>query len=475
MPLPSDLPRRRDVLRAGAAFAALPWIAPGPLDALARVARDDDEAAPRLPSVLFVLSDSHRAETLGCSGDAQVKTPRFDAFAQDGLRLSSMLSNTPLCRPYRACLMSGMLGHVNGVLTNDTERNDAFDGRQWTPPDGIATLATLLDAGGYRCGYVGKWHLGNVAVDPGPMRLGFDADWAVGAKPVHDYAHWRYCTGAGKDDVVTGGGRFRPDMEADLALSVLERHRDADEPCFCVLSWGPPHDPLEPPPGFRRKPGSIDPPPNVVSAEARKYAHDALPGYYGLVEALDHSFGRLLDELDRRGLSDDTLVIYTSDHGNQMGSHDLLGKEMPYDGSTRVPFLARWKGRFAKGRVETSPCCAIDILPTLLGLVGLPVPAGLHGRDLSALLLDAPDATRRERVLLAGYETNVVPWPGWRGLHTGRHLYAERPDGPWMLFDGESDPWQMHDLLGDEPDLAKQMHEQLRAELAAVGDDWTTG
>ena len=233
---PRGRPSRRQVLAAAAAVPALPALLAAP----GCGARPD---GPRPPNVLFVLSDSHRALTTGCYGDEHVATPAFDAFAAQGARLTTAVSNTPLCRPYRAALMTGELGHRNGMLTNSSRRNFGVDeGGQWRPPEGAPTLGATFAAAGYECAYVGKWHLGWVNVPAGPLRFGFDDYWAASAYPSHTYWTWKYATD--EDVFVEGGGRYRPEMETDLVLDFLAERAarpDAD-PWLMVLSWGPPHD-----------------------------------------------------------------------------------------------------------------------------------------------------------------------------------------------------------------------------------------
>jgi hypothetical protein len=195
---------RRQVLRAGAAAASLAaWGAPG-------CGRGDGDARGRgdgRPNVLFVLSDSHRARTTGCYGDAQARTPHFDALAASGLRLSSAVSSTPLCRPYRASLMAGCHSHRTGLVTNNRSEHNTgvYDGAQWEPARrGLTTLGRHFSAAGYRCGYLGKWHLGEVDLDPGPLRFGFDDEWIVSGRTprgvveasAHDYWSWTRYAGA---------------------------------------------------------------------------------------------------------------------------------------------------------------------------------------------------------------------------------------------------------------------------------------
>jgi arylsulfatase A-like enzyme len=452
---------RRELLASGAAWAALsavPW----------RVRQE------RPPNVLFVFSDSHRAVTTGCYGDAQARTPHFDAFAGQGLRLDTAISNTPVCRPYRASLMSGTFSHHHGILTNRSSRNFGIGkSKRWEPERlQLPTLGSHFAAAGYRCGYVGKWHLGPVALDPGPERLGFDDAW-FGARNPHDYWHPSLATGA--ETVVEGEVGFSTTFETDRAIELIERwSAPADEPAppwLLMLAWGPPHDPFRPPVEFKhyedlRLPG------NVSKGRARAWAESSLPLYYALVEAVDHEFGRLTAALEATPAARDTIVVYTSDHGNLLGSHGLVGKEMPFDESTRVPFLVRWPGRIPAGKSLAAPLGAPDVFPTLAGLAGLPVPEGLDGSDRSTLLTGVPDAETPVATYLSAHETPLTGWPGWRGVRTGRHLYARLEKRPWLLFDLAEDPLQQRNLVEEDAPLAEEMDELTATLMEAHGDRW---
>jgi arylsulfatase A-like enzyme len=464
-------PSRRQILKSAAALAAIPAVTALP-GASPRDDDDDPTAGPRRPNILYVLADSHRSISLGCYGDDQVMTPGFDAFAKQGARFTSAVANTPLCRPYRASLMSGTWGHRNGMLTNTSTRNFGVEGqRQWNPGELPLLGETFRDAG-YRCGYVGKWHLGEANLAPGPMRFGFDDRWAVGVKPVHDYKRWTYFTG--KDQSVSGEGGFRPAMEANLALDFIDAATadDAERPWLCMLSWGPPHDPFIPPAKYRHY-SDITLPPNVpLDGDAESIAREELPLYYGLIEAIDHQFSRLMKQLDARGLADNTIVIYTSDHGNMMGAFDYLGKEMPYHESTGVPFLLRWPGKVEAASIYSTPFGAPDIFPTLVGLTGIDRPEGIDGTDLSAGILGQANAPGQDAAYLAAWDTPVTPWPGWRGVRTERYLYARRQDRPWMLFDLQEDPWQQHDLRKDNIPLRQQLNGLTLEWMERLSDVW---
>jgi len=427
---------RRELLRSAAASAVL-----APLAGCA--ARDDR------PNVLLVLADGHRSSALGCYGNDDVRTPAFDAFAAEGLRLTTAVSNTPSCRPYRASLMAGDLACRTGMLGNHTELNFGVRGEQWTPGE-RPLLGTTFARAGYRCGYVGKLHVGRANVDPGPARFGFDDSWAVAGEDHHEYFRWLYYTD--RVTAVRGEGAFRPRMEADLALDFVAA-ADA-RPWLLVLSWGPPHRPFTPPAEFTRDEPAT-PPPNVP---VRPNAGRALAGYYGLVEAIDAEFGRLVRALDGTGVGRRTVVVYTSDHGMHAES-------------TQVPFLVRWPGRITTGATLAVPFGAPDVFPTLAGLAGVAVPEGVGGVDVSAAFTGGSLADLPTSAYLSGY-VPTTKRPAWRGVRTERWLYARTRAEPWLLFDLEQDPYQVRNLVETHADRRRELDELTERSMQRVGDRW---
>ncbi|GJM23128.1 MAG: sulfatase/phosphatase [Planctomycetota bacterium] len=450
---------RRRFLQAAAAGATLPLIASC---GSAPVASD-------APNVLLVMSDAHRANVLGCYGDTQVRTPHFDAFAAQGARFELALSNTPMCRPYRASLMTGCFAHHTGMVTNRSDLNPGVDANgQWTP-GGLPTLGAAFADAGYACGYVGKWHLGSASVDPGPLRFGFNDSWSAATSPTHTYDSWVYATGA--DHLVEGSGRFRPAMEVDLLLDFARAPRE--QPFFGVLSWGPPHAPFEPPADFRRD-EFVQPPPNIerTAEYPLESVLQALTGYYGLVEAIDHEFGRLLKALDEAGLARNTIVIYTSDHGAQLGSHGVMGKVRPLRESLEVPFLVRWPEGIAPGTLIDTPFGAPDVFPTLAGLAGLPAPRGIDGDDFSPSLRGTSGAPTREAAYVASHIPIYMERPGWRGLRTRTHSFVRTKEGPSTLFEVASDPYELNNLVHARPELVAQLDAQFESLMQTHGDAW---
>ncbi|RKY18511.1 MAG: hypothetical protein DRQ55_13175 [Planctomycetota bacterium] len=455
MPAPDHDLKRREFLKATAAAtvaASLPACDQG-----ARV-----PAPSRRPNVLFVFSDSHRAASTGCYGNGIVRTPHIDAFAQQGVRLTTAVSSLPECRPFRGSLMTGAYAHQHGILANKSERNVVGADGRWRPR-ALPTLGSSFAAAGYRCGYVGKWHLGSARLDPGELRFGFNDYWAAAISPVHDYLNWSYCTGA--DDVVHVRDRFRPAGEVDLARDFIS---SADErPWLLCLSWGPPHKPHQPPADFDRY-RDIARPADIPT----NYSLKPLAGYYGLVEAIDHEFGRLLATIDELGQAQDTLVVYTSDHGAMVGSHGLSGKEVPYSHATCVPFIVRLPGRLAAGTTMSQPFGSPDIFPTLAGLAGVPVPAGVQGLDFSATLAGEATATLRDAAFMAAYEPPPLPWPGWRGVMTETHMYARTVSGPTMLYDRRADPLEQENLIGRQPALRDELDARTVEAMRDLEDEW---
>jgi arylsulfatase A-like enzyme len=413
------------------------------------------------PNILFVFSDQHRASALSCSGRGEeLRTPSFDAFAAQGTRLVNAVSNTPVCCPARASLITGKYGHHTGVVTN----------RAYPEPGKHRYLAEVFGAAGYRCGMVGKWHLGEVATDPGdPRRLGYHDYWYGGRQ---NSSHFRFNFALDSEDNIAGDCFFRPAKEADLAIDFL-RKQSEDTPWFLFLSWTAPHPPFVAPnrylQHYNRKPVPLHG--HVEHEYSHEVANLFLPHYYGLIEGIDAEFGRLMGELDRLGMSDNTIVVYTSDHGEMLGCHGLMGKRWPYQESTNVPFLIRWPGRIPAGVTPTTPFGMPDIMPTLLSLAGIEVPAGLDGSDCSDLLLGRPGAAVQDHAYLAMHYS-FVPWPGWRGVRTDRYLYARLEDRPWLLFDLLNDPLEQRNLVAEGSPLVKELDAFTLELMNELGDSW---
>ena len=417
------------------------------------------------PNVLFVFSDQQRASAMGCYyGDEQLRTPNFDACAAEGVRLDTAISSTPVCTPYRAMLMTGKYGHHTGTTTN----------RIYPDLSAHHCIGKSFESAGYRCGYVGKWHLGEVRLNAGhPLRLGFDDFWFVGSNANHDYYEWSYVSS--HEDEIRGEGFFRPQIDTDKAIGFIEE-QDGQKPWFLMMSWGPPHSPFKAPDPYvepyldmelRQHPNTSRIP---EGSPMRKRVDDAYPHYYGLTEGLDIEFGRLMKVLEEKGLAENTIVIYTSDHGEMLGSQGLNAKRWPYRESSQVPFIIRWPGNIEAGSSLSTPLGTADIFPTLCGMAGIEVPAGLDGRDCSGSIMgkSGPEQAYTYMTMHHAY----VPWPGWRGVRTDRYSYARTEEDPWVLFDLENDPYEERNLIDENRDLATEIEGLLQEAMVGCGDSW---
>lgn len=441
---------RREFLEvtAGAGLAAATLAVPGLTLA---------DAAAKRPNIIYVFADQHRAASVGCYGDTQVRTPHMDALAKQGLRLTSAISNTPVCCPYRASLMSGLNCPHNRVMRNGLVGR--FDHKR------DPVLGRTFAKAGYACAYIGKWHLGDVSIDPGdPRRLGFDDYWAANVSE-HNYYKWTYHTGKGQ--AVKGEGFYRPQMETDLAMQWLRR-RPKDKPFCLFVSWGPPHTPWRAPREYAAHYTKMTLRKNVPQDKARSVLRNHIQ-YNGLIEGLDVQLGRLLAELDKLGLTKDTIIVYTADHGEMMGSHGWYKKRRPHRESLEVPFIVRWPGRVKPGATSDAILSAHDVFPTLAGLAGLKVPAGLDGQDASGILLGRADARQREHDYITLISDRAYV-PTWKGVRTPRYTYARSKDGPWVLFDRREDPYETTNLVKTAPKVAKELEDLTAQYMRRYGD-----
>lgn len=429
--------------------------------------QEPEEAVAKKPNLLFVFADQMRGMAMGCAGNADVKTPNMDRLASEGVRLSHVFATSPVCSPNRAVMLSGTYPTTNLMLCNDMPLK----------PD-VPSLGTIAKENGYRTGYVGKWHLDGVPrtkfTPPGPRRWGFDF-WAA-YNCTHAYFEPKYYRDG--PDVIEVEG-YEPVVQTDLALEFLEAQRGAKEPFCLVVSWGPPHDPYPQAPENYRKmyePEALSLRANVQPEAPNRLAKGkecrrTIADYYAAVTALDEQLGRLLTWLDGSGRAEETLVVFTSDHGDMLWSNGWMKKQAPHEESISAPFVMRWPERFAGGRVCDVLTGGVDILPTLGALMGWEMPASVEGIDLSRALLGEEGAPSPESVFIANYtsadEAQMQDMPEWRGVRTRRYTYAEKPGRePWLLFDNQEDPFQMRNVV------CEAAYEGAAADLKDVLGGW---
>ncbi len=430
------------------------------------------------PHILFVFADQLRYDALACNGNTVVRTPNIDRLAREGVVFDQAYSSCPICSPYRAQVLTGNYSHVNGVMCNEYR---LFDNQR--------TLAHRMKELGYRTAYVGKWHLGYPPY-PEHRRYGFDDMLAYNC--IHSYYEVSYYHNEkGPMPMV----QFAPVVESELALDYLKRHgsgRNAAPVCL-LLSWGPPHwNALRKPRRYGDypqqynlyRPEQIELSPNVP-IQFRDYSRRDTADYYGMVTALDASIGRIVEELDRTGLAEDTILCFTSDHGDHLNSHgygtpgdqwmhhSLRGsKATPYTESCHIPFVLRYPARVAGNRRTDTFFNSVDVLPTLMELAGLQAPADVQGRSVAHAALgregENPDSVYLQ-ILGTGWPDRER-WLGlWRGLRTRSHMYARWHDlgGRRLLFDVASDPAELRNLAGDP------RHAELEARMETLLQEWT--
>jgi len=489
-------PRRRMLKATGALAAGLvARHVPG--------AEEVKKPAPAKPlNVVFVFADQWRAQATGYAGDPNVQTPHLDALAKRSVNFTRAIASCPVCSPYRASLITGQYPLTHGVFINDVHLRGSAVSPRPEPVEGrheAVSIAEAFKAGGYDTGYIGKWHLhgrGRLSFIPREDRQGFGF-WRV-CECTHDYNKSVYY-GDGPERLTWQGY----DAEAQTRCAqayICGEGRQQGKPFFLMLSWGPPHNPYETAPQRFREmydPAKLQLRPNVPP-EAQPRARRDLAGYYAHCSALDSYVGDLLKTIEDAGLADNTIFVFTSDHGDMLGSHGQQRKQRPWDEAIRVPFLLHSPaGHGMQGREITQPLNVPDIMPTLLRLCGLAVPKTVEGIDFSGPVTaivggtsasrdprrgDTPPTAYPEAALIACY----APFGEWtrqgggreyRGVRTVRHTYVATREGPWLLFDNERDPYQLDNIAGRPEAAEVQGHlaAELKKLLAQQRDEFLSG
>jgi arylsulfatase A-like enzyme len=421
----------------------------------------------RRPNIIFLLADQWRAKSTGYAGALDVKTPHLDRLARQSICFRNVVSVCPVCTPYRAALMTGRYPTSTGMFLNDA----------YLPQDELC-VAEVFKQAGYATAYIGKWHLdghGRSSYIPPERRQGWDY-WKA-AECDHNYLHSHYYEGSSPEKRFWEG--YDAFAETKYAQAYLRGHAEAG-PFVLFVSYGVPHFPHETaPPEFQAlyPPERIRLLPNVSEEFAAKARQEA-QGYFAHCTALDQCVGDVVTTLAETGLADNTILVFTSDHGDMLGSHGCPPKmkHVPWDEAAHVPFLLRYPAVHGQqGRVVETPLTTPDIFPTLFGLAGIAVPQSFEGEDLSGLVRGETPATDRAALYMA-----VAPFAGkghnkeYRAVRTSRYTYVRALDGPWLLFDDQRDPCQMDNLV-DKPEFAslrRDLDERLQAQLNRIGDDF---
>lgn len=418
---------------------------------------------PRRPNLLIILPDQLRAQALGCMGNPDVQTPHLDRLAAEGVLFRQTFANTPVCCPARAILLTGKYSHKHGLVANDLRLRESEP-----------TLAKLLKAEGYQTGFIGKWHLDGGQRDPGfvppgPRRQGFDFWAACECRHAHFQPLWFRDT-----PEPIRSKQFEPAALTDVALEFIRNHRS--RPFFLVVSMGPPHDPYGAPPEYMQRydPAKLTMRPNW-KAGVPQAGRQQIAAYYAAITAIDDQVGRMMDALKDLALDQDTIVLFSSDHGDMLGSQGQRLKRKPWEESIRVPGILHYPARVKAGRQTDALLSHVDLAPTLLALCGAKVPRDMQGADLSEVVLGktdrGPDSVFFQ--IFVPFAGDGTPHP-WRGVRTPRYMYARTEKEPWVLYDLEKDPFEMTNLAKDPASdgLRKELEARLEKWMKATGDSW---
>ena len=458
------------------------------------------------PNLLIILADQLGLNHCGYgnywngthyNGVHKAITPNIDQFSTESANFRNTVANTPVCSAFRASLMTGKHTTSHGMVINELQLNPYQD-----------CLGHSLTRAGYNTGYIGKWHMyanelgdhlnpDNSFVPRGVHRLGFNGYWAA-FNFHHDYYNTYYHTES-RDKVYYGDGVYEPDGQTDLALQWLKcRAKKSSNPFSMVLSWGTPHDPWNDanvPAEYRAMfsgtsfPNSPNYQPDNdpyadnwarLSDTDRANLESWRRNYSAMTTNLDWNFGRIMQYLNDSGLADNTIVVFSSDHGEMFGAQGRRAKNIFYEEAARIPFLIRWPGHIPAGLVSDACLSTVDMMPTCLGLLGQPVPSRVEGMDLSHLALNQagpePDA-----VLMQGTGATASWDTGheWRAVRNNQFTYAkyrvERTDAPQeLLFDYVNDPYQMTNLVSDaaHQTVLQEMRVKLAEKMQSVSDNF---
>lgn len=418
------------------------------------------------PNVIYILTDQWRASALGYSGNNEVKTPSLDAFAKAAVNFKNAVSVTPVCTPYRAALLSGRFPTTTGMFLNDL----------YFPSEEL-TMAEIYKSAGYKTAYIGKWHLdghGRKSFVAPERRQGFDF-WK-GSECDHDYLNEHYYDN--NDTTIKHWEGYSTYAISKEAQNYMETAVSQETPFLLFVSISTPHFPHETAPKeltemYSKESLTL---PKNVSDDMKNWASKELIGYYAHCSATDKAIGNIIKKAKELGIYDNSIIVFTSDHGEMMGSHGFRPymKQQPYSESANIPFLVSYPGiNGNKGKTANAAITTPDILPSLLSLSNISIPKSIEGYDLSGIMKKPKIHPDRPALYMNICPFDVAyPNEEYRAIRTSKYTFVKTLKGPAMLFDNINDPLQMKNLI-ETPKFAKIRNEldlQLMGELARIGE-----
>ncbi|MEG1011976.1 MAG: sulfatase [Ruthenibacterium sp.] len=443
------------------------------------------------PNLIYVFADQLRYSSLSCHGDPYIHTPHMDAFAAGSTELCNAVSGHPVCAPYRASLFTGKYTTSTGMVINEIRLNPNH-----------RCLAHVLNEGGYKTAYIGKWHLyanqfgnhydpKNSYIPQGTDRLGFDGYFAAYNFHHEYYGQKAYYHLNGPTKIYCDG--YEPDVQTNLAMEQLEQLSSGEKPFALFLSIGTPHDPWKPenvPTEYYDRFKGVDfalpenySPNNDPYADAwarfddseRAQLRDWMKVYYAMIANLDDNFGRLMHKIQTLGLEQNSIIVFTSDHGEMFGAHGRHAKNIFYEEAVRIPFFMQWKGHLP---TEKNDVClnSVDIMPTLLEMLQLPIPQTVEGQSVYSMLQGKSEG-KPEGALMMGTGATTIWEDGheWRAYRTQQYTYAVyRKDGSELLFDHKNDPFEKTNLAQDEKYAAckQELRTKMLDKMRQIHDDF---
>lgn len=459
-----------------------------------------EQETSKHPNLLFIFADQYRRASLGFLNEDPVHTPNIDKLAAQGVFFSRAVANHPLCSPYRGMLMTGKYPLSNGVIANCHSGRTAYGNFLKADEE---CFSDVLAENGYSAGYVGKWHLDG----PEPTAPGEKVIWDTWCPPEdrHGFSFWHaygthgrhnnpyyWTTNAAKGEKLTVN-KWSPEHEADVIIEYLKNNkgqRIKGKPFAMFWSINPPHTPFGEVPEKYKQYYTGQDYKSVLNRQNVQFTTntdlkrgdkgveqkiDQATDYFACVNGVDDQIGRVITELKKQGLYENTIIVFSADHGEMLGSQGLMHKNVWFREAFEIPFIVHYPKK-VNARENDLMISVPDYMPTMLGLMGLEnkIPSGVEGHDYSAIFRNEA-VNRPDKQLYFGSEPSD-PSSGTRGFRNKEYTFAvvKAKDGQkyYYLYHDLVDPYQLSNIWGKNNALDEKMERDLIELLKSMNDPW---